>query len=97
MEEIAKTFDDVGLTPRMLQGAADLYRFIGATPLADETPENYDRERKKAAAPKRSSQEVKPVGNFGDAEIPCIRSMSGRALGHGDHESEGEHEKQNAA
>jgi len=45
MEEIASTFHSVGLTPRMLQGAADMYRFIGETPLADETPENYDKSR----------------------------------------------------
>ncbi|MDP6501225.1 MAG: DUF1932 domain-containing protein [Dehalococcoidales bacterium] len=45
MEEIAKTFDDVGLTPRILNGAADLYRFVGDNPVADETPENIDQSR----------------------------------------------------
>ena len=40
MEEIAKTFEDVGLTPNMLQGAADMYRFMGSTTLADRTPED---------------------------------------------------------
>lgn len=39
MEEIAATFGQLGLTPRMLEGAADLYRFVGETPLAAETPE----------------------------------------------------------
>ncbi len=37
MEEIAATFAEVGLTPRMLEGAADLFRFVGATPLGDLT------------------------------------------------------------
>ena len=37
MEEIAKTFESVGLTPRMLQGAADMYRLVSSTPLADQT------------------------------------------------------------
>jgi 3-hydroxyisobutyrate dehydrogenase-like beta-hydroxyacid dehydrogenase len=37
MEEIAATFADAGLTPRIFEGAADLYRFIGATPLGDLT------------------------------------------------------------
>ncbi len=39
MEEIAATLGAVGLTPKMLQGAADLYRFVGKTPLGAETPE----------------------------------------------------------
>jgi 3-hydroxyisobutyrate dehydrogenase-like beta-hydroxyacid dehydrogenase len=39
MEEIAKTFEDVGMTPKMLLGAADMYRLVGETPLANETPE----------------------------------------------------------
>lgn len=39
MLEIAKTFEGVGLTPRMLQGAADMYEFIARTPLGQESPE----------------------------------------------------------
>ena len=39
MLEIAKTFEGVGLTPRMLQGAADMYEFIADTPLGRESPE----------------------------------------------------------
>jgi 3-hydroxyisobutyrate dehydrogenase-like beta-hydroxyacid dehydrogenase len=45
MEEIATTFADVGLTPLILQGAADLYRFVAETPIGKETPENRDRSR----------------------------------------------------
>jgi 3-hydroxyisobutyrate dehydrogenase-like beta-hydroxyacid dehydrogenase len=45
MEEIAKTFGDQGLTPKMHQGAADVYRFVGSTSLAEETPETRDRNR----------------------------------------------------
>jgi 3-hydroxyisobutyrate dehydrogenase-like beta-hydroxyacid dehydrogenase len=39
MLEIAKTFEDVGMTPRMLQGAADMFEYIAATPLGRESPE----------------------------------------------------------
>lgn len=46
MEEIAKTFEDVGLTPKIYQGAADIYRFVGETKLADETPETLNRSRR---------------------------------------------------
>lgn len=42
MEEIATTFADVGLTPWMLQGAADMYRLVGETPLADQTSREPD-------------------------------------------------------
>jgi 3-hydroxyisobutyrate dehydrogenase-like beta-hydroxyacid dehydrogenase len=45
MEEIAKTFGDIGLTPKIHLGAADMYRFVGTSPLAEETPENRDRDR----------------------------------------------------
>lgn len=45
MEEIAQTFADVGLTPLILQGAADLYRFVADTPIGKETPENRDTSR----------------------------------------------------
>jgi 3-hydroxyisobutyrate dehydrogenase-like beta-hydroxyacid dehydrogenase len=45
MEEIATTFADVGLTPRMLLGAADVYRLVAETAIGRETPENRDRSR----------------------------------------------------
>jgi 3-hydroxyisobutyrate dehydrogenase-like beta-hydroxyacid dehydrogenase len=45
MEEIAKTYAALGITPKMYQGAAEFYRFVGGTPLADETPETMDRDR----------------------------------------------------
>ena len=42
MEEIAATFAELGLTPRMLQGAADMYRLVGDTALADQTSRQPD-------------------------------------------------------
>ena len=42
MEEIAATFENVGLTPRMLLGAADMYRLVSETPLADQTSREPD-------------------------------------------------------
>ena len=45
MEEIAATFEQVGLTPGMLLGAADMYRWIATTGPGHETPENRDRGR----------------------------------------------------
>jgi 3-hydroxyisobutyrate dehydrogenase-like beta-hydroxyacid dehydrogenase len=45
MEEIAATFAALGLTPRMLEGAADMYRFVAETPLGRETPETRDTSR----------------------------------------------------
>ncbi len=43
MLEIAKTFESVGLTPRMFQGTADMYEFVAATALGKETPETRDK------------------------------------------------------
>ncbi len=42
MEEISATFAHVGLTPNILTGAADMYRFVGDTHLADLPPEARD-------------------------------------------------------
>ena len=42
MEEIAATFKDLGLTPRILEGVADIYRFVGDTTLADQTSREPD-------------------------------------------------------
>jgi 3-hydroxyisobutyrate dehydrogenase-like beta-hydroxyacid dehydrogenase len=42
MDEIALCFEELGLTPRMLQGAADLYRFVAQTPIGRESPELRD-------------------------------------------------------
>ena len=40
-----QTFDEVGLTPRMLLGAADMYRWIATTEPGHETPEARDKDR----------------------------------------------------
>jgi len=45
MEEIASTFAHVGLTPQFHKGASEIFRFVGQTSLAEETPENRDRSR----------------------------------------------------
>ena len=45
MEEIAKTYDALGITPKIYEGAAEFYKFIGGTTLADETPETMDPNR----------------------------------------------------
>ncbi len=44
MHEIAKTFEGVGMTPRIMAGAADMYESIAATALGRESPEQA-RER----------------------------------------------------
>ncbi len=49
MEEIAATYEQVGLTPRMELGAADMCRFMAQTPLGKEAPEERDKSRSLAA------------------------------------------------
>jgi 3-hydroxyisobutyrate dehydrogenase-like beta-hydroxyacid dehydrogenase len=46
MNELAATYQSLGLTPRMLAGAADMYRDVGQTPMGHESPEvqrQFDR------------------------------------------------------
>jgi len=45
MYQIAKTFEGVGMTPRIFQGEADMFELVAATALGKETPENRDRNR----------------------------------------------------
>ena len=45
MQEIEATFRDLGLTPDIFKGVAEMYRMIGATPLGDENPESRDTNR----------------------------------------------------
>ncbi|HSC95079.1 MAG TPA: DUF1932 domain-containing protein [Burkholderiales bacterium] len=39
MQEIAKTFGELGLTRRIFEGATDIYSMVAATPLGKESPE----------------------------------------------------------
>ena len=45
MEEIADTFDAVGVTPRFHQAAAEIFRLLDSTSFAGESPETVDRTR----------------------------------------------------
>jgi 3-hydroxyisobutyrate dehydrogenase-like beta-hydroxyacid dehydrogenase len=45
MDEVASTFEQVGLTPCFHQAASEIFRLVGTTPFADETPENLDTNR----------------------------------------------------
>jgi putative dehydrogenase len=45
MLEISKTLSAAGMTAKMFEGAADVYRFVAATPLGKETPESRDKAR----------------------------------------------------
>ncbi len=45
MEEIALCFADLGLTPRILLGASDLFAFVAETPIGKESPESRDTGR----------------------------------------------------
>lgn len=50
MLEIARTFEGVSLTPRILLGAADMYEMIAQTPLGTESPEEARRQDRDGAA-----------------------------------------------
>ncbi len=45
MEEIARTFASVGVTPRFHQGAAEMFRLLDSTPYGRETRETMDTGR----------------------------------------------------
>lgn len=43
MLQIAKTFEGVGMTPRLFEGAADVYTMVAGTALGKQTPESRDK------------------------------------------------------
>ena len=45
MDEIASTFEELGLSPHFHKGASDVFRSIAATPLANGTPESLNKNR----------------------------------------------------
>lgn len=45
MLEISKTMSSAGVTSKVFEGAADIYRFVAGTPLGKETPESRDKSR----------------------------------------------------
>lgn len=45
MIEISKTLGAAGITPKVFQGAADIFEFVAGTALGKETPENRDKAR----------------------------------------------------
>jgi 3-hydroxyisobutyrate dehydrogenase-like beta-hydroxyacid dehydrogenase len=46
MEEISSFFGELGMTPDILHGAAEMYRFVADTPIGRETPETRDPDRR---------------------------------------------------
>jgi 3-hydroxyisobutyrate dehydrogenase-like beta-hydroxyacid dehydrogenase len=50
MHEIARTFREAGLTPRIHEGAAEMFELLAASPLAAETRQTADRTRTLDAA-----------------------------------------------
>ena len=45
MLEIANTYEEINLTPKFHQGAADVMNLANKTPIAKETRENFDKSR----------------------------------------------------
>jgi 3-hydroxyisobutyrate dehydrogenase-like beta-hydroxyacid dehydrogenase len=45
MEEIGLCLADLGMTPSILNGAAEMYRFVADTPIGRESPEHRDMSR----------------------------------------------------
>ena len=60
MEEIRDTFAHLGMTPHLFEGVADMYRFIGSTPLGDEHPETRDRDRTFTETIRQLAAEIPP-------------------------------------
>ena len=66
MEEIRDTFAHLGLTPQLFQGVADMYRFIGSTPLGEEFPETRDQERTFTDTIRQLAEWVEPPNSKGE-------------------------------
>jgi 3-hydroxyisobutyrate dehydrogenase-like beta-hydroxyacid dehydrogenase len=79
MEEIAATFAATGLTPRILEGAADMYRFVGETPLGQETPEARRQGTTLEEVVRILAQSLPPGEGPGGADSPSTGQGTERA------------------
>ena len=59
MLEISKTLGSAGITPKVFQGAADIFDFVAGTTLGKETPENRDKSRRGEDVVRSLAQENK--------------------------------------
>ena len=66
MEEIRDTFAHLGMTPKLFEGVAEMYEFIGSTPLGEESPESRDRDRTFTETIRQLAQSVQPNADGGD-------------------------------
>jgi len=66
MEEIRDTFAHLGMTPHLFEGVADMYRFIGDTPLGEEAPESRDRDRTFADTIRQLAEQIPPPAEGSD-------------------------------
>ena len=66
MEEIRDTFAELGMTPQLFEGVAEMYRFIGGTPLGEEFPESRDRDRTFVETIHQLAQHVPARNDDGD-------------------------------
>ena len=66
MEEIRDTFAELGMTPSLFEGVAEMYRFIGDTPLGEEFPESRDRDRTFIETIQQLAQHVAAPEDGGD-------------------------------
>lgn len=64
MEEIAATFEHLGITGGFHQGAAEIYRLLSLTPFAKETPETVDKNRP-------ASETIKAVVDLLQSGVPA--------------------------
>src|ERR1035437_4768878 len=70
MLEISKTLGAAGVTPKVFQGAADIYRFVASTPLGKEAPENRDKAREGKDVVRLLAQEHSEVDPSGAGPEP---------------------------
>ena len=66
MEEIRDTFAHLGMTPKLFEGVAEMYEFIGSTPLGEESPESRDRDRTFTETIRQLAQSVQPNADGSD-------------------------------
>ena len=74
MEEIATMVGALGLTPKIYEGAADLYRFVAGSPLGAETPEVRQRGQTLEDLVAMLAADLRPqLGDVGTGGTPTHR------------------------
>ena len=82
MNELAATYQGIGLTPRMLAGAADMYRDVSQTTLGHESPKTSASSTVPLMSSSSCSSEICRAADLLAGRSPCLSTPDAGSMMH---------------